>query len=518
MKCKALCFVCCATLLAASPAEATIPSPLPAITIELNPANPTSSETFQMQLSGLWPDACPPANVNVVAGAGNTLWIDLILRTVFLGCPPIDCGTVSSSWTLLKTSVGPFPAGTYSLYARVVDCNATGQFELLPNQIMISTGAGQPPSKSSQRGQRVVLLENDPVSGLRAGQAGTIICCDTNDCTGNLLVSWDLWTQSKDDTTGCVDLPVPLFPAGSTTWVNPNLLMIGRPFDECGTIRKDPGGCIYFEADDGSSYTVYSTSDLYTQLDTPGGIDLDQRVQLEGLLDLAAPKAGMGRVCPVRDGDIYHPILSSCVTTPQTGCCGGKLLPGDRVVLLGDNPLGPGTAGTADLKAGATGTVVCCQGPYGANWVFVSWDNWTEGINADTLCSSPVIPYVKNSGWWVPCDAVAPIGTGGGYIVQVGSSAIHLENDLTAPNPAQTLIGCTTVTLQSNFRAQLSVQVTATSAADGTWTGTITPDIVDPGTTSVQICVRGENVDLTAIPPGMNQQLASVTVFAVPAP
>jgi hypothetical protein len=188
-----------------------------------------------------------------------------------------------------------------------------------------------------------------------------------------------------------------------------------------------------------------------------------------------------------------------------------------------NSPTGPNGRTAPQLTAGTIGTVICCEGPYGSNWVFVSWDNFTDGTNADPSCGSTVIPYVRDSGWWVPCNQIGLGGGGGngnddGYVVRVGGNVIRLAHDMSAPNPNQTLMGCTNATIESNFDAELSVQVTAASAAGGDWTGTVTPSTVSAGTTTVQICVRGENVDLTAVPPGANRQLATTSLFATPTP
>jgi len=300
--------------------------------------------------------------------------------------------------------------------------------------------------------------------------------------------------------------------------------MIGRPFDQCGIVRKGLEGCIEFAADDGFDYTIISGGDLFIELDTRGGIEFGQRLRLRGLLDTNIPRSDVFRICRVLDGDVYHPILSFCDGT-KIGCCDGRLIPGDRVTLRVDNPKGP--LGIAQrLRAGTRGTVICCEGPYGTDFVFVSWDDWTDGTNADSSCQATTkIPYVRKSGWWVRCDHIV-LGEDGhdggddhdGFVVRIGSDAIRIERDVTAPNPATTFIGCTTATVQANFRARLSVEVTATSAAGGNWTGSIAPEIVEAGTTVVEICVRGENVDLSAVPPGRDRQLASTSVFAVPAP
>jgi len=58
---------------------------------------------------------------------------------------------------------------------------------------------------------------------------------------------------------------------------------------------------------------------------------------------------------------------------------------------------------------------------------------------------------------------------------------------------SNTLTGCKVITVTSNFPAQLSVSVTVASAAGGSWSATIVPISVN-GSSSVQICVRGDNV------------------------
>ncbi|MBN1363054.1 MAG: hypothetical protein JW993_20815 [Sedimentisphaerales bacterium] len=525
MKRKTMFVVCCTALVLTARAQALIPSPLPPIDIVFESVAPGQLDA--VRVGGTWPDACRPIVVDVITGAGPTLWIDLTLSTVFEpDCDPEDCLAESTAWEVFRTLADPITPGVYDIYARAIDCNAVGKYELILRRFQVGSGGdggGPIPGREFEPGQRVVLLQDEPVSGLRAGQSGTVVCCDRADCSGRILVSWDLWTSGKDDTIPCASLPVLAFPAGSAVWVDPTIVMtVGRPFNQCGTIRKGLEGCIFFEADDGKDYTVVSGGELYVELDTPGAIEFDQRLRLRGLLDTAIPPSDVIRICPVRDGDIYHPILSSC-TPPQTGCCDGELFPGDRVTLLVDEPIGPDGLGALGLMAGTDGTVICCAGPYGANWVFISWDGWTDGINADAQCGMTVIPYVRNSGWWVPCNRISlgdggNGGTGDGFVVRIGGNVLRLEHDQSAPNPAQTLVGCTTVTVESNFRALLSVEVTATSAADGTWTGTVTPEIIDPGTTVLEVCVRGENVDLIQVPPGANRQLASLSPFAEPAP
>ncbi len=88
-------------------------------------------------------------------------------------------------------------------------------------------------------------------------------------------------------------------------------------------------------------------------------------------------------------------------------CCG--FAPGDRVVLLTDNP-----DGAVGLPAGTEGTVICCDSDNPLAPVFVSWDGWTNGYNKDQHCDAAPLPYTPYSGWWVGCDDVEAATNGGG--------------------------------------------------------------------------------------------------------
>ncbi len=94
-------------------------------------------------------------------------------------------------------------------------------------------------------------------------------------------------------------------------------------------------------------------------------------------------------------------------------CCG--FAPGDRVVLLIDNP-----DGAVGLPAGTEGTVICCNAGYPPMPVLVSWDGWTNGHNEDQQCDGVPLPYTPNSGWWVGCDDIeAATGGGGGCLADL---------------------------------------------------------------------------------------------------
>jgi hypothetical protein len=97
-----------------------------------------------------------------------------------------------------------------------------------------------------------------------------------------------------------------------------------------------------------------------------------------------------------------------------------------------------------------------------------------------------------------------------------GGNCIHLLPDPVLP---YTYIGSTTVEFELNFTAKLTAVATATSAAGGTWTAWFVPDIISPGSPTTTLWVKGENLDLSALPAGStNVQVAEVTIYAAPAP
>ena len=86
------------------------------------------------------------------------------------------------------------------------------------------------------------------------------------------------------------------------------------------------------------------------------------------------------------------------------------------------------------------------------------------------------------------------------------------------PNSANAYIGSTTLDIEMNFRGQFTAQVIATSAAGGTWTGWLVPDILSPPGGSIVLWVRGENLDFSALPAGSSVQVAEAHVYVVPVP
>ncbi|HON90239.1 MAG TPA: CARDB domain-containing protein [Sedimentisphaerales bacterium] len=255
-------------------------------------------------------------------------------------------------------------------------------------------------------GTRVVLLADAPTvgEGLRAGMSGTIICCDTADCTGSLLVSWDLWTGGRDDEGRCVTSPVGPYPAGSATWVNPKTTLLGRVFDKVGILHRDAAGCSSLVTEDGQRYHLIIGPEFFEQWPVvlPGN-----GVRVRGLLNASQPAPEDRRDCPQFNGDVYHPILTDYKWTGDSCCdpfvCG--FLYGDRVVLIGEsNP-----NGAVDLPRGASGTIICCNAR-ADNSVLVSWDLWTNGgdPNDYMTCNERLTGlFPPASTWWVPVRDLA---------------------------------------------------------------------------------------------------------------
>jgi predicted outer membrane repeat protein len=84
--------------------------------------------------------------------------------------------------------------------------------------------------------------------------------------------------------------------------------------------------------------------------------------------------------------------------------------------------------------------------------------------------------------------------------------------------PAVTLTGQASLSFTLNFQASLSVTITPASAAGGTWTASFdpAPGVVGPGIVSVTVHIRGENVDIAKLSPGLHK-LADLKISITPA-
>ena len=224
-------------------------------------------------------------------------------------------------------------------------------------------------------GTRVMLLANEPAvaPGLEAGMAGTVVCCDAEDCSGSLLVSWDLFSGGQDEEARCVIPAVGPYPPGATAWVDPAQVPLGRPFDEVGILQEDPAGCLYLGTDDGRLFHLVIGPEFREQWWMVRG---GNGVRVRGWLSTTASDLKAEGACPQRDGDVYHPIMSLYIWEDPECCdrwvCGFGY--GDPVVLIGeDDP-----SGALDLPRGTSGTIICCRGDENPS-ILVSWNLWENG-------------------------------------------------------------------------------------------------------------------------------------------
>jgi hypothetical protein len=300
-------------------------------------------------------------------------------------------------------------------------------------------------------------------------------------------------------------------------WLDPNQVLIGRQYSQCGAIRKGLEGCIYFESDDGHVYNVMSSADLYLALDGKGAFQFDDHIRLRGLLNTTPPGPSEIRLCVQHEGDIYHPIVSLC---PQGGsdCCGGAYEAGDRVVLLVDNPTGPGSQSAVGLPVGTLGTVICCDSGSSTHPIVVSWDKWTHG-GSDASCAL-VSSLAPDSFWQMACSQIAktddedPGTKPDEIVISVGGAPLALTQ---SGSSSTTYAGCANLDLELNFQAQISAEVVPAVGVGGDWTATLSPDIVGPGAVTTQLCVQVVNFDAGALPPGITQ-VATVTIYGIPVP
>ncbi len=110
-------------------------------------------------------------------------------------------------------------------------------------------------------------------------------------------------------------------------------------------------------------------------------------------------------------------------------------------------------------------------------------------------------------------------GPGMGLTVCFGPNCFPLSPDPIAPPSSYTYIGNVDVHVSLNFKGEFSVVVTPTSAAGGTWSGWVVPSIGGPGDVTLTLYVKGENLNLGALPGGATDvQVAEVELYARPAP
>jgi hypothetical protein len=104
-------------------------------------------------------------------------------------------------------------------------------------------------------------------------------------------------------------------------------------------------------------------------------------------------------------------------------------------------------------------------------------------------------------------------------LARLDGSFLTLRPDPTSSSSPPAYVGGAELSFNLNFTARLRVVVTATSAAGGRWTGSVVPDTIGPGRAVVTLSVRGEDLNLAALPAGARSvEVATVEFFAAPVP
>ncbi|MBN1359533.1 MAG: hypothetical protein JW993_03025 [Sedimentisphaerales bacterium] len=100
----------------------------------------------------------------------------------------------------------------------------------------------------------------------------------------------------------------------------------------------------------------------------------------------------------------------------------------------------------------------------------------------------------------------------------VFSRIVPLTAAPSAPGVDNTFTGCTVIEMEMNFELKLIATVTSMSPAGGTWTATFDPEVIGPSEGSTTLCLKGENLDLAALPASAGEvEAAHVKLEFVPA-
>ncbi len=297
-----------------------LPPNLPLFDLEVSPDNPTTAEPLTLTLSTLWPNTCIP-DTQATVQPGDSIRIDLVFGDpADPDCEPRTCNPIATEIST-TVSLSPVAAGTYDVYVRAVNCQNRTPFSFVGRFAVASIGGEEPTPPNGEEppaalvapGDRVVLLEDHPVPApqLLAGAVGHVICCDADDCSGELLVSWAFFRGGADDIALCTSDSTPVFPTGSATWVNPATVLLGRPFDRCGVINAVDQGCLLFTDDDGATFALPSVEPLLAAIAANPQLDLGMRLRLTAFRALTRDP---NSPCPEAQADLFEPVLSPCPT------------------------------------------------------------------------------------------------------------------------------------------------------------------------------------------------------------
>jgi len=263
-------------------------------------------------------------------------------------------------------------------------------------------------------GDLVVLLKDNPPAcpELRAGQVGTIVCRGDVIRPSEFLVSWTSHNDGVWVADACGAAEPAIFPPGSAVWIDPNEVPLGRPFDECGTLRKTLEGCILLEAETGRLYNLLPAGELSQTLDAASEIQYGDRVRVRGLINTTVPGSDEVHICPQADGDVHHPFITLDTTAEEVDCCTATI--GDRIIQLHRDPEVPNRLFghvtvtlqldfrgrlavdvTPATMAGGTWQGVAVPEPVGPGTARVRILVQAEGVNLSELSSAGDIPVAE---------------------------------------------------------------------------------------------------------------------------
>ncbi len=144
--------------------------------------------------------------------------------------------------------------------------------------------------------------------------------------------------------------------------------------------------------------------------------------------------------------------------------------------------------------------------------------NTTEQIPLDLDNKDRVVNSRIDMGAYEQAAKKPPIPSGLTLTVCFGTDCVVLEPDPGDPTGTFTFTGGFWFTTE--FKMKVTPTVTANSAAGGTWTATLTPDVIGPGTNlKTDIFIKGTGLNLAALPPGSTTvQVAELNFEFTPVP
>lgn len=104
-----------------------------------------------------------------------------------------------------------------------------------------------------------------------------------------------------------------------------------------------------------------------------------------------------------------------------------------------------------------------------------------------------------------------------GYYFHIeNQTPLVLEMVTEARDPFRTYEACRTTTITANFNLTLNPSVRATSPAGGTWKVELSHQVLSVGSTDVEMCVRGESVQVERLVGGTQVKVAELRIGVIP--